>query len=887
MQAAQSVNRYTSKPVFQSDEYTIWPNRVVQGQYEAKALSPTELISNYQSPARDAKSPLIYFKFSLNGFDNEMEWGQDHQVICKPIDGVYESPVIQFGRQFIDNAALPPDNFLMPQTTLRLRLDMREVLAAFRQQGYFTAYNGERIYRRDFKGVFVAGSIPPLSWNFDRLGYQKDMQLHDADGDGIYDITLELNPPAKQNVALRRWELTYDISGYPRYETEHVLLTALYNLSLEEMEKDIEPDKTFRTGLEWAGVWTRDVSYSTILAMAILHPDVARNSLLRKVKNNHIVQDTGTGGAYPVSTDRMIWAVAAWEIYEVTGDNDWLKYAFSVIKNSVSDDVQNAYDAVTGLVHGESSFLDWREQTYPDWMQPADIYESFCLGTNAVHYQANVVLARMATLLHDFPTSEKCQSQAEKIKAGINKYFWQPDKNYYGQFLYGRLFKTLSPRAEALGAALCVLFDIADPERQRLLVENNPVQNFGIPCIFPQTPGIPPYHNNAVWPFVQAFWSLAAAKAGNEKALRQSLSALYRPSALFLTNKENFALPDGDYSGTQINSDEMLWSLSGSLAMVYKVIFGINFQPDKLVFKPFVPEAFGQNHKLTNFRYRQAILDIQVTGFGNQIRAISLNDTTLEKPEIPATLTGRHAIRIILANNAAAGNAAGKINLAADTFSPATPRIYYNNNRLSWPGIPGAVTYKLLKNGQETLITQENQVSLDSEEFGEYQVIAVDAQQYQSFASEPLWVMPEKTVWIYEAELFARKSDFMNTGFSGSGAVEISRKANPQLNFNLSIPAAGMYALDFRYANGNGPVTTNNKCAFRTLRNGNAFLGTIVFPQRGDGQWSNWGFSNAVITSLPAGNQVISLCLEPANENMNVEVNQAMLDYLRVIKIKD
>ena len=40
------------------------------------------------------------------------------------------------------------------------------------------------------------------------------------------------------------------------------------------------------------------------------------NSLLRKVSpNGRIVQDTGTGGAYPCSTDRVVWAVATWEIY--------------------------------------------------------------------------------------------------------------------------------------------------------------------------------------------------------------------------------------------------------------------------------------------------------------------------------------------------------------------------------------------------------------------------------------------------------------------------------------------------------------------------------------------------------------------------------------------
>jgi hypothetical protein len=38
----------------------------------------------------------------------------------------------------------------------------------------------------------------------------------------------------------------------------------------------------FRTGKEWAGVWTRDISYSIILSMAYLQPKVAMNSLMKK-----------------------------------------------------------------------------------------------------------------------------------------------------------------------------------------------------------------------------------------------------------------------------------------------------------------------------------------------------------------------------------------------------------------------------------------------------------------------------------------------------------------------------------------------------------------------------------------------------------------------------
>src|SRR6185295_1194044 len=109
-----------------------------------------------------------------------------------------------------------------------------------------------------------------------------------------------------------------------------------------------------------------------------------------------IIQDTGTGGSWPVSTDRMTWALAAWEVYAMTGDRTWLRQSYDIIRRSAEADRHAAFDPATGLFRGESSFLDWREQSYPRWMQPADIYQSEALGTNAVHHGAYRVLAAMA-----------------------------------------------------------------------------------------------------------------------------------------------------------------------------------------------------------------------------------------------------------------------------------------------------------------------------------------------------------------------------------------------------------------------------------------------------------------------------------------------------------
>jgi len=112
----------------------------------------------------------------------------------------------------------------------------------------------------------------------------------------------------------------------------------------------------------------------------------------------------------------MVWAIAAWEVYTVTGDKNWLATSYEIVKNSIDDDVENCYDPITGMVKGESSFLDWREQTYPKWMQPADIFESECLGTNAVHFQANKVLSMMAKELHQTSIAIKHEQIADQIK---------------------------------------------------------------------------------------------------------------------------------------------------------------------------------------------------------------------------------------------------------------------------------------------------------------------------------------------------------------------------------------------------------------------------------------------------------------------------------------
>jgi hypothetical protein len=878
--AAASHAQDATKAVWSSPAYQVYPGKIVQGKYTAKALSATEMRSDYQSPANLFKSSLITFKFSINGKDNEMLSGKDHAFNIVAENGNAETPLIVFGKQ-LKPAPGAKEQYLAPNTKLRLRLDMREVLASFNTKGYYETFKGDKIYKEDFKGVYVAGSAAPLTWDFDNLVNHAALQLKDDDGDGIFEVGLLMNAPEQQNQTAAQWKLDKDLSAFPRYQSGYPIADAIYNMSLEEMIKAVEPDSTFRTGKEWAGVWTRDISYSIILSMAYLQPQVAKYSLMKKVnKKKKIIQDTGTGGAWPVSTDRMVWAIAAWEIYKATGDKDWLAQAYVIIRNSIEDDLQNVYDKETGMVRGESSFLDWREQTYPRWMQPADIFESENLGTNAVHYEANKVLASMANLLQQPAVANRHNRIAAQIKAGINKYLWLPEQQYYGQYLYGRKYKTVSPRSETLGEALCVLFGIASEKQQQSIVNRMPVTAYGAPCIWPDIPDIPPYHNNAVWPFVQSYWMLAAAKTGNEPQVMESISAIYRQAALFLTNKENFVAENGDYSGTQINSSNMLWSLSGNISIVHKIFFGIQFLENSLQFKPFVPVAWKGKRSLSNFKYRNAVLHIELQGEGNEIGSFLLDGKQLSKPELPGDISGSHNISIVLTSKPGPVQSMNKT--TSYTSLPA-PEPVLQQNLLSWKAIDSAVRYRVLRNGKLYKNSSDIRVIIDATKTAEYQVLAVDRKGISSFASEPLFVVKQGMEQVYEAETIAAPASYAYKGFTGNGFVELSTTVNRQFDIPVEVKKAGWYFIDSRYANGNGPTNTENKCAVRTLMVDDANAGVWVFPQRGKEEWSNWGYTNLIKVYLRAGKHQLSICFSDANENMNETVNQAMIDHIRLV----
>jgi hypothetical protein len=867
-------------PLYRSDAFTVTGSSVQQGRWMATALSRDTIVSTYPRAGRE-----MHFRFSINRVDNEFNSGTEHTLYIRPTSGRIVSPVYVFGQEqppFVPTPeAYPTSEEGVAQVTIRL--DMRQVLRDFARAGAYDPPLAPPIRREDFQGVYAIGDVEPLTWDAGALRPGGPAQLSDPDGDSVFTLVVPVEaqytrPLLSEGRAV--WARQADLSAFPRLRSPEVLLDALYRMSLEELTQLVRDDGALSAGAKWPGVWTRDVAYASVLSLAIVAPDAVRRSLMAKVDGaGRIIQDTGTGGSWPISTDRMTWALASWELYAVTGDQDWLRKAYDIISRSARADRHAIFDLSTGLVNGETSFMDWREQSYPRWMDPRDIAGSQALSTNVVHAATYRILADMADALGQ--ESGEWTRTAEGIEAAIQEHLTLSQTGHHAVFRYGRVAHSLEPRSDALAEALHIIYGRLAPEQAAAAAASLPVVDFGAPTFWPYIPDIPTYHNGALWPFVSAFWAWASADAGNTAGVEHGLASIQRPAALFLTNKENMVASTGHFDGTELNSDRQLWSVAGSLATQYRVLFGMRFRPDRLVFAPMVPPAYGGERTLTGLRYRGATLTVTVRGHGDGVASARLDGRPLERAEIPATLTGEHTLEIQMNGRWTPAT----INRVRNAWSPETPAARIENEMLVWDAVPGAAVYHVFQNGIAVDETTERRFPVGGSVVAEYQVAALDSAGLRSFFSEPVRWAPESAVIVARPDGAPLERE--HEGFSGDGYVRLTREMNTEVRIPVRITCGGTYLVEPRYANGGGPINTDAKAAIRTLRVGSDDIGVLVMPQRGTDRWTDWGYGTGLRLELEPGTYPLVLAFDERDENMDGRVNTALLDHLRLTRLPD
>jgi hypothetical protein len=469
---------------------------------------------------------------------------------------------------------------------------------------------------------------------------------------------------------------------------------------------------------------------------------------------------------------------------------------------------------------------------------------------------------------------------ADSIKAGISARLWQSDRGWFGQYRYGRAYLSLSPRAEGLGESLAAIFGAASPEQRATLVRNAPVVAFGTPTFWPYTPGERFYHNATIWPFVTAFWSWAAADGGNTAAVERGLDNATRAVALFLTNKENMVASTGHYEGTALNSDRQLWSVAGTLAGTYRLLFGMRLEPDRLSLRPMVPPSYRGERVLRGVHYRQSTLTITVRGFGDSVRSVRLDGATVTSAEIMSTAAGTHAIELTMNDRWRSA----PVHEVPSRFAPATPRAELRGDSLVWPAVPGAVRYQVYANGTPSVSTVLAHTAVPQPgTLLEMQVLAVNAAGDESFLSEPVRVLAGDRELRVKPDGAALER--LHKGYTGTGYLPLTLQKNTTVNLAVNVVRDGTYAIDARYANGSGPVNTEDKVAVRTLVIDDDTAGVIVMPQRGVDRWNEWGWSNQLRAQLKAGAHRLTLTYTPLDANMNLRESSALLDLVRLTQL--
>jgi hypothetical protein len=208
----------------------------------------------------------------------------------------------------------------------------------------------------------------------------------------------------------------------------------------------------FETGERWHYVWTRDLSYAADLGLGYLDPHRVLNSLLFKTSDVRpdllgarikpaalVAQDTGSGGSWPVSTDRVVWIMAATDELDQLPEEDRAALAsriYGIARDTLEQDHEYAFDERLGLYRGETSFLDWREQSYPHWTRNDVLFiaEGYAFSTNVLHVIALERTAALAERLHD-PAAARYQQWAQQLRRAVNTRFWQEAAGMYASYL--------------------------------------------------------------------------------------------------------------------------------------------------------------------------------------------------------------------------------------------------------------------------------------------------------------------------------------------------------------------------------------------------------------------------------------------------------------------
>ncbi len=346
-----------------------------------------------------------------------------------------------------------------------------------------------------------------------------------------------------------------------RLENESCLIERLWRIALADVESNlVETDdgKYFGAGALFnIIVFTRDISYSGILGLNKLYPEIMRLSLKAtrevrsrlafKVQTGYVLENidvpwqpeeiTEQGFAqkyhtnsYCRRTDDVVWLWAAYDLFSKHGTNDDWQWLYEMGNKFFDEFYDPFFDSEDGLYRGQASFVDIHSVVHKATGYPQDWDLKDCiliksLSTNCLYVRGLEVMAAVSERFGHKNVADKWEVRAADLRKAIRENFLNSDGTLsYFKDKHGNL----QPRRDALGSAFAVLMDIVEGEEARAALKDYPVTDFGVPLFHPFFPVNNYYHNNTSWPFVDTFFIKALEKSDGESRTGLNAALLAR-----------------------------------------------------------------------------------------------------------------------------------------------------------------------------------------------------------------------------------------------------------------------------------------------------------------------------------------------------------------------
>lgn len=787
--------------IYDSEQLTVTTDSVVAGETVAKALSATEIVVNRPITVDSiANRAIVQFSFAINGRDNESGFGRKHSVIID--QGTADTTECTWGSVTNEATVIPAADTIARNTRWTISLDMKPVLRSFARNGYFVAAGGDTIYAEDFKGVWLAGNVAPLVNDFNILPGLDEMKLKPG-ADSVYSVTVTLNQRPRPLPS--RWSVDTLPSRRPTYHSGQLIVDALYNRGVDLLGNGYSPDMP-----------TLDLAYSIYLSGALLDTKSAIKALRSRVTNQLIADSS-----WPLHTSRTAWALAAWEVYKLNGDRNWLREAAAVIENTLRRDASVSLDHRYNLMRGAGRCAT------PSWMTPVDRYMTFDMETNVVTALAWETLAHMASELDHSDAAVAYRAISSRLREAINDYMWMPELGRYSSFLYGGFYPIPAPTVSHAAQSLAVMADIASPEMAVALTSRTP-------------------HSGPTSSTDLAMECIAAAKSLNTAAFSQSFGRLIGQSAMLDDTTSFCAVP----------------------AVALRVMMGINVDADGLTFKPIVPKFMPGDKVVKGLRYRRSTLDITVRGTGSTVASLTLDGTNFNG-KLPVDMTGLHKIVITMA-----GNSFPESTVATADSMPPVPTVDWRPPTALITDFSDTLTYRVYLDGTYSDDIDRPDYTLNSatRRFTTINLVpASKSTKASGFSASTMLYFPQGSPLIIQPEI----NDSTGTPLIvdhdiASQFVQLGPVRNNRFDIEVVAPADGTYFIDLRYANGTDAV------ALRQLSVNNHPTGFFVMPPVRAGEWHPTAFSSFLTIRLKQGLNTLTID-NPTSTDI------VLLDYIRLI----